>query len=112
MSRARQKGTLFETTVARWLNSLGFVVERRALHGNTDRGDIIGLPGWAVEIKNVRTPSYQAWLREAEAERVNSGSEYAVVLHKPHGVGVENPDGWVAVMSASQWARIVKSLQW
>jgi len=112
VSAARQKGTLAESAVARWLVRLGYAVERRALHGNADRGDIIGVPNWTIEIKNVRTPYYQAWLREAEAERKNAGTEYTVVLHKPHGVSVDHPEEWVAVMSAGQWAAITKALRW
>ena len=45
MSRQRKKGTAFETALVRWLRErLGDGrIERRALHGSRDIGDVYGL---------------------------------------------------------------------
>ena len=112
VNRPRARGTAFETAVVRWLNENGYAAERRALAGSLDKGDIAGVPDWTCELKNVKKPAYPQWIREAEAERINAGTRYGVVLAKPHLVGLGSPDGWVAAMPAPQWLRIVKQLNW
>ena len=43
MNKAKAKGTQFETAVARFLaEETGAWVERRALSGNADKGDLLG----------------------------------------------------------------------
>jgi Holliday junction resolvase len=54
VSASRAKGTRFETAICAYLNAEGFpAIERRALAGSADKGDIAGLPV-AVEAKNVK----------------------------------------------------------
>jgi hypothetical protein len=53
MSKSKQKGTAAETAVVNWLVSKGRKhVERRSLNGVNDRGDIAGVPGVVLEVKN------------------------------------------------------------
>ena len=111
MSKQRAKGTLAESHLVRWLRENGIDADRHPLRGNLDQGDISGVGNWAVEVKNHRSSSYQAWLREAEAERVNAGAENAVVIHKPHGVGVSDPGKWIAVMTVDQWFRLIQEVK-
>lgn len=99
MSRSRDKGTLAETKLAQWLQANGWPwAERRTLYGSSDRGDITGVPGVAIEVKNVKQPTYTAWLREAEAERINANAQIGVLVHKPHGMSAETPGEWIVVM--------------
>ena len=92
MSRQKQKGTAFETACARWLSdALGEHVERRALHGSRDLGDLFGIcaNGWGgiAECKDVRavTPSLVAeWRRQTLAERYNADADFGLlVIHSP-----------------------------
>ena len=87
MSKQRAKGTMFETAVAQFLREHGFPhVERRALHGVQDKGDLTGMPGLVVECKNHKELSLSEWLRETEVERVNAGADYGVLVAKRRGV--------------------------
>jgi hypothetical protein len=111
VNRPRDKGTAAETAVVDYLQSYGFHVERRALHGATDRGDIAGLHAggvWVCEVKAVAQPSYGAWLKEAETERRNADADYGVVLHKPRGVA--QPARYRAVMDLHTFTRVLRAL--
>jgi hypothetical protein len=72
VSKSKQKGTSAETAVVNWLNSKGRKhVERRALSGLLDRGDIAGIPGVVIEVKNHQRMELSAWLKELEVEMHN-----------------------------------------
>lgn len=104
MSKSKQKGTLAETAVrdylARWFPG----VKRAALTGAADEGDLTGIPRTAVEIKNCRTYSIPSWLRELDAETVNAGAEFGVLIVKPVGVGTSRVGEWWAVQRLDRWA--------
>jgi hypothetical protein len=75
------KGTRFETRVATFLGPWFPEVERRAQAGNLDRGDLRGVPNWAVEAKDRKVMNLSGWCSEAAVEAVNSGCRYWVVVH-------------------------------
>ncbi len=83
MSRSKQKGTKFETAVVRYLNDVdGFPeVERRALAGIADKGDIAGVPDWALEAKCVDKMALGQWAVEAAREAVAAGVDNWAVIH-------------------------------
>ena len=61
---SKAKGTAWETAVVDYLRANGHPhAERRALSGNTDRGDIAGVPGVVIECKNAKTMALAAWAR-------------------------------------------------
>ena len=92
-------GTAFETMCGRWLvGRLGQDVERRALHGSADVGDLAGLTsatGLAgiVECKagaqatKAQPANVAEWRRQTLAERGNSGAGFALLAIKTAGVG-------------------------
>lgn len=95
MSASKAKGTRWESAIAAYLNGVGFPVERRALNGSTDKGDIAGLP-LVIEAKNCRTTALAAWVDEAAAEARNAGVPVGVVWH--HRRGKASPaDGFVTM---------------
>lgn len=66
MSKARQKGTSWETTLLPIMRQLfGPQVERAPLKGVQDKGDFTGTP-FLVEAKNTLKPLFQQWARVAE----------------------------------------------
>lgn len=93
MSKAKAKGTSFESDGVAYINSrLGKdVVHRIALAGKHDKGDIYGLKmrgkDVAIEAKNHRSYSISEWLDEAEIERGNADAEFGVVLFHLRGKG-------------------------
>lgn len=83
MSASRAKGTAFESAVCRLFNELGFPhVERRALSGANDKGDLY-LPGWVIECKNAKRLELGAWMTETEREARNANvDQYALVVKR------------------------------
>jgi hypothetical protein len=96
MSRSKQKGTAFETLIARYLAGVtGQPVERRALKGATDDGDLhLPIPGGrlVLELKNHRALALADWISQAEIEAGNADKAFAdviggAVIHKRRGCG-------------------------
>lgn len=83
MSRQRAKGTAAETAVVNYLRGQGFPhAERRALAGSADRGDVAGLIGTVIEVKDCARVELSAWVDEANREADNDHAQIGVVWHK------------------------------
>jgi hypothetical protein len=109
MNRSKIKGTSAETAVVNYMRGEGFPhVERRALAGNSDRGDLAGVPGLVVEIKNCAKTELAAWVDEARIEQTNDRADLGVVWHKRRGKG--SPADWFVTMSGAQFADILRQL--
>lgn len=89
MSRQREKGTWFETTVAAYLAEvLGKAVMRLGMGGTNDRGDIhVDGLDMTIECKNHARMALAEWMDEAERESANAGSRFGVVVHHRRGRG-------------------------
>ena len=94
MSKAR--GTSFETAVARWLR-LALdepTIERRALHGAHDMGDLYGIYAHGLagiaeckSYKRYGRADVEEWRRQTLAERDNADADFAVLVIHKHGCG-------------------------
>lgn len=110
MSASKRKGTSAETAVVNFLRIAGFTqAERRTLNGAKDRGDIAGLPGVVIEVKNCARQELASWVQEAELERDNDHATLGVVWHKRRGKG--NPGDWFVTMSGAQFANLLRDQQ-
>ena len=107
MSAARQKGTAAETAVVNYLRPEFPHVERRALNGNKDRGDVAGIIGTVLEVKNCKTLDLAGWVRELEVEMGNDGADFGAVVHKKRGT--TNPADWYATMPVSVLVTLLKA---
>ncbi len=102
MNPSKRKGTQFETDVVIYLRDHGFPnVERRALRGNLDCGDIAGIPDWVLECKATRTIDLAGAIDEAESERFNMGARYGAAVIKRRGKG--DPGHAYVVQTLEQW---------
>ena len=106
--RPKDIGTAGETAVVRFLRDNSFPnVERRALHGAVDLGDITGTPGLVWEVKAgeaAKTASdnqIAAWLDETEVERVNANAAFGFLIVARRQKNVRD---WWAVMFADALA--------
>lgn len=113
MSKAKRKGSSFEGQVASYLaTALDCDIERRALAGTNDRGDISGLlingKRTVVECKAEKSLRVPEYLREAEAERQNDFAKFGVVVSKRRGVGEANMGDQLVLMTLDTFCRIVK----
>ena len=110
-NRPKQIGTAGETAVVRYLRPNGFGgVERSALHGNVDQGDLTGTPGVGWEVKaghaaeNASDAQIATWLDDTESERVNRGADVAVLVLKRKGKGAASAGAWWAFLPG--WAYV------
>ena len=107
MNRPKRLGTEAETGLATFLAAKWWpYAERRSLSGALDKGDITGTPGLCWEQKNCSVLKITQWLREAETERVNSKSDFGIVVSKPTGVGYARVAAWHAMMWATDLERL------
>lgn len=107
MSKSKQKGTAAETAVVNWLKSKGRKhVERRSLNGSSDRGDIAGIPGVVIEVKNHARMELSQWLSELEVEIGNDKADTGVVIHKKRGT--TDVAEWYATMPVKVWLDLIK----
>lgn len=105
MSASRRKGTAFETAVVGFLTEHGHpFAERRAQHGNSDRGDVAGIAGWVIECKAEKSIELARYMDETAVERVNAGSSYGAAVVKRRGKSVG--DSYV-VMSLATFATLL-----
>jgi len=104
VNRPRVAGTRFESAVVAFLEPWFPHVERRALHGKLDRGDLLGVVGWALELKAERALDPSAALREAEVAARNSGATWCAAILKRRSKPVGEA---LVVMTLRQWADLV-----
>jgi hypothetical protein len=85
-NRSKDKGTAWESRVVEHLRLWGWPhAERRALNGNLDKGDVSGLPGVCIEAKAQTRLEIPAWLRELDAEVLNSAASVGFLWIKQRG---------------------------
>ena len=91
---SKARGTRGETACVRWFRANGFPhTDRQPLRGNRDAGDLALTAGLVAEVKAVSKggtgqPPAQllgSWMAQAEAERVNAGAEYCLLIVKRAG---------------------------
>jgi hypothetical protein len=68
----REIGTAWEVTVAAYGNAQGFPLERRALAGRRDLGDLMGLPGWVIGCKSEQTIRLSQYMNDLRDQKENT----------------------------------------
>ena len=103
----KAKGSGAERDVVKALKKEGFQYADRRLAGATlDKGDISGIPGVTIEIKNHAKMDLAGWLEELKVEMTNDNAWTGVVWHKRKGKG--NPLDWYCTMPAHVWIELLK----
>lgn len=109
VNRPKAIGTAAESAVVRYLKANGFRrVERRALEGVNDRGDITGIPGVVIEVKGGEAAKsagprlVEAWHEETETERNNARADIGILVMQRRGFGLANAGGWWAEIEAAE----------
>jgi Holliday junction resolvase len=109
----KRKGSLFETSILKWLRSKGVSSERLRLAGKDDEGDIVAIVAgqpYIFELKaTVKMDLPQFW-REATTEAANYAKARgldivppAYVIVKRRMAGLEQ--SWV-IQDLEQWMRV------
>ena len=108
-SPQKRKGSAAELAVAKWLRKLGWIHAERSRAGfQDDRGDIDGMPGVCIEVKNEKKIDLPGYLRELEVEIANAQAWTGTVIIKRRGS--TNVDDWYAVMPAKIWGELMVML--
>lgn len=110
-NRSKNTGTRWESAIVDYLHANGHPhVERRALHGNTDKGDLAGWPGVMVEAKAALRWEIDAWMREVATQQANANAAIGVLWCKRKGKAGA-ADG-VVVMTPAQFLALTKAAGW
>jgi Holliday junction resolvase len=107
MSRARAKGTAWESAIVNYLRDHGWPhAERRSLSGANDRGDIAGVVGVVIEAKSVKRVELAAILDEAVVEAMNAGGAVGAAWIKRRGK--TSPGGGFVLMDGATFVRLLR----
>jgi hypothetical protein len=79
----KAQGTRFESAVVGYLRENGFPeAHRLPPRGMMDEGDIAGVPLFAVECKDWKSPDYPLFTRLARVKATTSGKPFGVTIQK------------------------------
>lgn len=92
-SANRRKGASAELAVAKYLRTVGFPQAERAVRTgyrtatrtSADPGDLTGVPGLAVSIKDCAVEQLRPWLAELDVMVAGSGAGLGILIHKRRG---------------------------
>jgi Holliday junction resolvase len=100
----RDKGQRAEREMVLWLRRNGYPDARRYLSGDgLQPGDIDGVPGVTIEVKNCKMLAIPAWLEQVHAEAA-PGSVPVVAVRRP---GLTDPGDWWAVLRWREFMEVV-----
>lgn len=101
---SREKGKRGEREVASKLREHGFHGKRgQQFCGIEGDADVIGIPGYHLEVK--RTEQFRLWDAMRQAERDAKDGEIPVVVHRKNGAS------WVAVLDLDDFLELVNAVQ-
>ena len=102
----KAKGSGAERAVVETLRATGWPYAERRLAGSSkDRGDIAGVPGVVIEVKNCARQDLAGWIDEARLEQANDHADLSVVWHKRRGRA--NPADWFVTMDGATFTRLL-----
>jgi Holliday junction resolvase len=105
-SPEKRKGSLAERLVVEYLRAHGFSQARRTQAGTRgDIGDIDGVPGFAIEVKNHARLDLAGWVTQMLAEMEEKGVDNGVVIAKKRGT--TDPGEWYAITPLRLWAKML-----
>ena len=108
-SRSKVKGSQAERDVVKWLKQWYPYADRRLAGATLDKGDISGIPGVTIEIKNHAKMNLAGWVAELETEMDNDKAWTGTVLHKRKGTS--DVGQWYCTMPASVWIDLLRRAQ-
>ena len=117
MSKQRKKGSAFEVLVMNHLRDhQPREVERVALHGNRDEGDllIMGTPKICVECKNVAgygPALLHSWQDQTQVERGNSDASIGLLVVHREGCGPKSADHNDVWMTLADMVTLAQNVQ-
>lgn len=105
-SASKAKGSKAELDVVKWLKQWFPYADRRLAGATLDKGDISGIPGVTIEIKNHAKMDLAGWVAELETEMNNDSAWTGTVLHKRKGT--TDVGRWYCTQPASVWIELLR----
>jgi hypothetical protein len=104
------KGYRGEQPVVEYLKSFGFFrAYRPGKQGTNDKGDVHGIDGVAIEIKNHGVYKFPEWMKELVKEKRNAAAETSALVVKPRGIGETRVKDWWVVMTLEEYAQLLEA---
>ena len=107
-SKSKAKGSAAERAVVAYLKQWYPYVDRRLAGATLDKGDISGIPGVTIEIKNHSRIDLVGWIAELETEMANDKAWTGTVIHKRKGKS--DVGQWYATMPVSVWIELLRKV--
>lgn len=103
-----RKGRRAELAVAEYLRTHGFdyAEPTRRSGWADDRGDIDGIPGVVIEVKDAKRHELGPWMTELETEIGNANAQTGILVVKRRGFA--DAAGWYAINTLADWATMAK----
>lgn len=96
MGSNKDKGTRAETAVVRLAQEMGWpYAERRALQGGKDRGDVAGLLGVTLQVKDVERKSIGKWQQDTLEQSFNDNTNTCMLVVKTKYKNVKQWDAYI-----------------
>lgn len=105
----KRKGSKAEKDVEKWLKDNGFpYAARRVAGAQLDKGDISGVEGVTIEVKDHKKMVLSGWLQELEIEMANDNAWTGAVIHKKKGT--LDVGEWYATMPVKVWIKLIRKV--
>jgi Holliday junction resolvase len=107
-SPQKRKGHAAELAVVKWLRKYGIKADRIQAGTHADKGDISGLFGVVIEVKDRKAHSWHGYFEQLRTQMRNADAYTGVIIAKRPGITDVNE--WMAVMPAIEWLALVQLL--
>jgi hypothetical protein len=109
-SSQKRKGNRAELDVVRWLQTMGHPKAARIQAGtHDDCGDVSGIPGVVIEVKNRQQHDWAQYFRRLATQIINADAYTGVIVAKR--AGETDPGKWLAVMPCYEWINLINILR-
>jgi len=100
---SRAKGAVGERELAGYLREQGFDAKRgQQFKGGPGSPDVVGLPGFHIEVKRTESGNPYQWL--AQAQRDAGLEDIPLVIHR------RNDKPWIVVLELDEFLRCLKQV--
>ncbi|MEU1881935.1 hypothetical protein ABZ470_31940 [Streptosporangium sp. NPDC020072] len=90
-NRSKALGYTYEVAVKDFFADLFAAVKRNGnQYGPNDRGDIDGVPGWTLQLKNTAEDKWGTWFEATATQAVNNETRWWAVIRKMRGKNVKD----------------------